>query len=45
MEIKDCLRWIELQNRDLEMSEIDETNPSDHSDDRGDSLSSVIRNI
>lgn len=22
MEIKECLRWIELQNRDLEMSEI-----------------------
>jgi hypothetical protein len=47
MEIKDCLRWIELQNRDMEMSEIEETAHSEHEheEDRGDSLSSVIRNI
>ena len=45
MEIKECLRWIDLQNRDLEMSEIQETAQSEHDEDRGDSLSSVIRSI
>ena len=30
MEIKDCLRWIELQNRDFDMSEMAETTPSEH---------------
>lgn len=29
MEIKDCLRWIELQNRDFDMSEMAETTPSE----------------
>ncbi len=45
MEIKECLRWIDQQNRDLQMSEIQETAQSEHEEDKGDSLSSVIRSI
>lgn len=45
MEIKECIRWIDQQNRDLEMSEMEDTMQSEHKDEKDDSLSSVIRNI
>jgi DNA-binding FrmR family transcriptional regulator len=44
-EIKECIRWIDQQNRDLEMSEMEETMQTEPKDERDDSLSSVIRNI
>lgn len=45
MEIKECIRWIDQQDRQLEMSEMEQTMQSQHKDEKDDSLSSVIRNI
>lgn len=44
-EIKECLRWIDQQNRELEMSEMEETMQSSPEGERDDNLSSIIRHI
>ncbi len=32
MEIRECIRWLDLQNRDLELSDIEDTMQSSHKD-------------